>query len=212
MAVSFDADDLEREQVALPRYFPGVTDAPVDHLGDVDQALDGALDAGEGAECDELRHESGHYLPLLVLVDDGIPLLRVGPSQAEGDPLVLRVDLGHVDIDFVAHLEELRRRLVALPRELREVGEAVCPAEVDEDAEAAHAADATLADVAFVQLFDEAFLLREALLLESGAFRKDDSVATPVDLDHFEAELTADHVGHVAAVIFALGRSYADDL
>ena len=115
VAVTLDAYDLEREQVALADDVARVADAAVDKLRDVDQALHGPFDPRERAEGDQLRYQTGDHLALLVFVDDGLPLLGVGPPEAERDLLVFRVDLRDVDVDFVANLEQLRGRLVAVP-------------------------------------------------------------------------------------------------
>ena len=84
-----------------------MTDALFNQLGDVDQPFNRPLNPGEGAEGDELRDEPCHYLSLRILIDDSVPLRGVSPPHAERDLLVLCVNLGHVDIDFVSHLEEV---------------------------------------------------------------------------------------------------------
>ena len=75
MPVALDADDLQRQQVALAHDFLRVRDAAVDQLRDVDQALDRAFDARERAERDELGDHARHDAADLVLVDDEVPLL-----------------------------------------------------------------------------------------------------------------------------------------
>ncbi len=117
----------------------------------MDQALDGSLDAGECAEGRELRDDAWHDFAHLVLVNDAVPVSRLGAADAQGDLLALVVHLHHVDVDLVAEVEELFRRLGAVPRDLGEVDEAVGAAEVDEDAEVAYGADAAFADLAFFQ-------------------------------------------------------------
>ena len=95
------------------------------------------------------------------------------------------------------------------------MGEAVGAAEIDEHAEAAHAGDPAAADIAFVQLLDQALLLLHAPLLQRGALREDDAVAPPVDLDDLEPQRVADGVGQACAasgVLAAALRPEADDL
>src|SRR3989304_5953734 len=79
------------------------------------------------------------------------------------------------------------------------MGEAVGAAQVDEDPEVAHAADAPAANVAFPQLLDEALLLVSTPLLEGGALREDHSVAPPVALDHFQSEGAPELLGQAVA-------------
>ena len=107
MPVSLDADDLQGEEVALSDHLLGVLDAAVNQLRNVDQPFDRAFNAGEGAERDQLRHQSRDHLTLVIRIDNGIPLCGVGPAQAERYLLVLSVDLRHVDVDFVTDFEEL---------------------------------------------------------------------------------------------------------
>ena len=127
MAIPLDADDLEREEVPLAHYLFRVPDASIDQLRDVDQPLHRTFNAGERAESDELSHQAGDHLPFLILINDGVPYARVGAPYAEGDLLVLCVDLGNVDIYLVTHLEQLCGRLVALPSQLREMGQSIRP-------------------------------------------------------------------------------------
>jgi len=91
-------------------------------------------------------------------------------------------------------------------------GEAVSPAEVDEDAEVADGGDATGADLTLGEFVQQAVLLLSAPLLQGRALREDDAVAAAVDLDDLQAKaatdlrrqrvgavragLRADHLGH----------------
>ena len=214
MAVVLDADDLDRDDVALFDDFLRVGDAAVDELRDVDQAFDRALQADEGAERRELRDLAGDDLPFAVAGDDLFPALGLGAADAEGDLLRLVVHLQDVDRHFVADLEQLVRRLRrALPGQLGEVDEAVGAADVDEDAEVADAGDAAGADVAFVQLEEQAFLLGGALLLDGGALREDGAVAAAVELDDLEGDVLADPLGERAlGVLRGAALRAGDDL
>src|SRR3972149_5052943 len=109
MTVALDADDPQRQDVADVHCFARVGDAPLYQLRYVDQALNRAFDAGEGAKRDELGDNAGDDVVHLVLVDYAVPLGRLGPPYAEGDLLRLSVDLHYEDVDFVTDLEELFR-------------------------------------------------------------------------------------------------------
>ena len=109
VAVTLDAYDLERHHVPFVDDLAWVLDAAIGELRDVDEAFHRPIQPGEGAEGDELRHLSGHDLPDLVLINDGIPLLGLGPADAQGDLLRLRVHLHHVHVHFLTDLEQLFR-------------------------------------------------------------------------------------------------------
>ena len=210
VTVALDADNLQRQEVAFAHDFLRVGDAAVDEFRDMDQAFDGALDARKRAEGDELGDHAGHDAPDLVLVDDEVPLFGLRAPQAEGDLLRFGVDLHDVHVDFVADLEHLFGRLVAIPRDFAEVREAVGATEVDEDTEAADAGDAALADLALFELGEQAVLLLRAPLLQRRALGEDDAVAAAVDLDDLEPELLADG-GRETALAVLFGAN-ADDL
>ena len=69
--------------------------------------------------------------------------------------------------------------------------EAVRAADIDEDSEVADAGDAAGADVAFLQLQEEAILFGGALLLDSGPFRENGAIAAPVQLDDLKGDALA---------------------
>ncbi len=148
VAVPLDPDDLQRDDVVLLHHLLGVGDAAVDELGDVNEPFHGTLDASERTEGHKLGDRSRDHLPHVVLIDNLLPQFRSRPPQAEGDLLGLLIHLHYVYVDLVAHLEHLFGRLVALPGEFREMGEAVGPSEVDEYAKAADAADPAASSVA----------------------------------------------------------------
>ena len=115
MPVVLDANDLERDDVAVLKDFLGVTDAPLHDLRHVHQTLDGARQASEGAERDELGDDAGDDVADGVLGDHLLPLLRRGTADGERDLLVFLVDAEDVDVDLVADLEEFLRLGVAVP-------------------------------------------------------------------------------------------------
>ena len=186
------ADDLYGQHVAFVGDLSGVVDPTVDELRDVDEPLNGAFQAGEGAEGGKLGHLAGDDLSFTEVGDDLLPALGLGAPQAEGDLLVLLIDLEHVDFHLVAHLEQVVEGLGrALPGELREVDQAVRTAYVNEDAEVADAGYAAGADLALVELPEEAFLLGGALLLHGRPLGDDGAVAAAVQLNDLNGESTS---------------------
>ncbi len=75
--------------------------------------------------------------------------------------------------------------------------ESVRAADVDEGAEVADRGDATLADLALLQLLDQLLLHLVAPLLHGLALGEDQPVAMAVDLDDLEGQRAADQPGHV---------------
>ena len=89
------------------------------------------------------------------------------------------------------------------------MGEAVGPAEVDEDAEVADRGDLAAPDFALGELAQQALLLLSAPFLHGGALGEDGAVAAAVDLDHLHAQHPADLVGErVGAVAAGLGAHH----
>jgi hypothetical protein len=68
--------------------------------------------------------------------------------EAEGDALLLAIDVEHDDIDFLADLEHLGRMVDAAPGHVGDVQQAVHAVEVDERTEVGDVLDVPLTDVA----------------------------------------------------------------
>ena len=210
MSVALDAHNLDGQHFVLVDDLARVRDASIDEFGNVNQAFDGTVDADESAEGDQLGDLAGDNLANLIAGDDIVPLFGARAPDGEPDFLRLLVDLHHVDIDVATDRKHLLGVDVALPGELGEVDQAVGAAQVDEDAEAADARDATAADFAFAQLRQQAVLLFGAPLLHGGALGEDDAVSASVDLDHFESQRATNEFVEVAAAGVGLGRGAHD--
>ena len=195
VAVLLDAHQLDRHDHAFLQHLARVLDAPVRHLGDVDEPLDGPVEAHERAEGHQLRDPPDQHLADDEAVHGAVPLLGMRALQRERDLARLAVHAEDVGLHLVADLEEVLRLLAALPGELGQVGEAVRPAEVDEDAEVGDGGDAALADLALLQLLDDAFLLLAPPFRHGRALGEDGAVLAAVDLDHLEAHFLAHEGG-----------------
>ncbi len=73
-----DADNPSLDSVALSDHLFGVLDALIAHLGDMDEALDAILDAGEGAEGGELGNRALDHLTKLVALAGATSTARSG--------------------------------------------------------------------------------------------------------------------------------------
>ncbi len=159
MPVVLDAHDLERHHVAFVHHLLWVADAAVHQFRYVYEALDWPGQPGEGAECHELRHDTGHHITNGVLGDQVLPLFRRGSPDRKRDLLRLLVHLHDVDLDLVTDPEALLRVGVAVPRQLGKVSKTVGAAEVNEDAEVPDRGDPACADLAFLQFIQQPVLL-----------------------------------------------------
>src|SRR4029450_7660825 len=115
---------------------------------------------------------------------DLLPWIRLGLLEAERDPLPLAIDIEHLDLNFLADLEQLGRMVHVAPRELGDVDQAVDALEVDEGAEVDDVRDRARDDVARRKPVEDRLAHLLALLLEHRAAREDHVVAAAVELDH----------------------------
>ncbi len=170
-------------------------------LGDVHQALDALLDADERAERHQLGDLARHDLADLVGAGEVLPGVFLGRLQRQRHALALHVDVEHLDGDLVTDGDDLARVVDVLPGQLRDVHQAVDTAEVHERTEVDDRGDDTLADLALLQLGQEAVTDLGLGLLEPRAAREHDVVAVLVQLDDLRLELLADvrlEVAHAA--------------
>ena len=149
----------------------GVVDAlgPA-HLGDVDQALDALLELDEGAvahDVDDLARDAGADR---VLVGDVLPRAGDLLLEAQGDLLLVLVDVEDHDLDLLVDLDHVAGVVDPAPAHVGDVQQAVDAAEVDERAEVGDVLDRALADLADLDLVEE--LLLQLLALISISLRR----------------------------------------
>src|SRR5690606_39048162 len=190
--VQVDVDDLDHGVGTDLDDLLGHLHVALGQLGDVDQALDAVFDADERAERDELGDLARHDLADRVGAGELAPRVFLGGLQRQGDARALQVDLEDLDLDRLADLDDLARVVDVLPGQLRDVNQAVDPAEVDEGAEVDDRGDRALADLALGELVQELGADLGLGLLEPGAARQDHVVAVLVELDDLGFELPAD--------------------
>src|SRR6266498_1178484 len=184
-------DDLRAHRLTLGHDLARVLDVVLRQLGDVNKPLDARHDFDEGAEGDHLRHLPFDDVPLVVHVHHLLPGVRLGLLQAERDALPLAVDVEHLDLHFLADLEQLRGMVYVTPGELGDVDEPVDALEVHEGAEVDDVGDGPRHDIAGRETVEDRLAHLLALLLEDGAAREHDIVAAAVELDHLTAQRLA---------------------
>src|SRR5205823_7671574 len=133
--------------------------------------------------------------------------------EAEADFLVLAIHRDHSDVDFLTDTQDLRGMLDLAPGQLGQVDEAVGAAEIDKCAEIGQARDATVADVASLQLGQQTVLLLRSTLLGRRALGQDEPIAAAIHLDDLEVErLTAHRAQLFFDLFLAPAAAQLDDL
>src|SRR5205823_5080895 len=124
--VRVHVDDLHVQLVAFLHHVAGVLHALVAKLADVHEALDSGLDLHEGAEVGHLGDLALHAAADRVLRGQLRPWIRMELLDAEGEALVLDVDVQHHRLDLVALLVQIAGVLDALgPGDVADVHEAI---------------------------------------------------------------------------------------
>ena len=199
---------------------PGMGDALVGQLADVDQALEAVADANERAEVDELRDRAVDDVADVEVGHGRVPRVRLEPADREADPAALVVDVDDLGLDLVADLVAGLGVVDLVPRELALVDEAVDPAEVDEDAERRDRADGAGDLLADLEAAEQLVPLLAALLVQRDLLGQDQAVRLAVDLEDLEPELPADErlqllgdlLGRVARLVVLRPAREVDDL
>src|SRR5262249_50610170 len=98
------------------------------HVADVQQAVDALLDLDEGAVVGEVADDAGDHRVGRVALGDLVPGVGHDLLHAQGDLLLVLVDVEHLDLDHVAGRDQLRRvRDAPRPRHLADVHQALDP-------------------------------------------------------------------------------------
>ena len=132
------------------------------------------------------------------------PRILLGLLEAERHALFLAVDVEHLHVEFLAHLDHFARVAEAAPAHVGDVEQAVHAIEVDERAEVGEVLDHALDGAADLDGVEKALPLFAALLLDEFAARKDDVFPVVVDLDDLEIVGVADELLEI------LGRNNVD--
>jgi len=169
----------------------------------VDQTLDlrRILQTGKCPELGQLGNRALDQLPDPVVLDDLFPGIVLQRLHAQADAPALPVQADHLHLDLIAHLDNLVRTGDVLPGHLRQVHQAVSPAEIDKRAEIAQTADDAPPHFAFLKLFQEGLFALGAAATLGLALAENQTAALAVDLDNLDGDLATDQVGHV---VFAL--------
>ncbi len=194
-----DVEHHRLDLVAHGEHLRGVLDAlRPRHLGDVDQPLDARLELDEGAVLGE-RDDAPADAPADGVAHRGVdPRIRLDLLEPQRDPLAVRIELEHLDLDLVADVEELARVVDAAPGHVGDVQQAVDAAQVDEGAVVGEVLDHAVDDLPGGERLEGFEPQPLPLGLEQRAPREHDVAAPLVELDDLELELLAHHLLEVA--------------
>src|SRR5579885_1341136 len=103
-----DVDHLRLDRIAHLEERARLVDALARELGDVDEALDPLLELHEHPEVGEALHLAPDPAAHRVVRPHELPGVGLGLLEAERDAVVDAVDVEHLDLDLLAHLEDLR--------------------------------------------------------------------------------------------------------
>src|SRR5581483_967094 len=185
----------------------------VDSLGDVAEAFDALGDLDEGTELRGAQNLAVDDVADAVLLEEGVPHVRLKLLDAEREAAILGFDAEHDCLNFFALLQYFAGVLDALgPGEIANVDEAVdAVLDLDEGAEVGKVTDAALDDctggVLVFEMLPGVFL--ELLHAERDAAvvrvdREDDGIDLVAGVNHLRGVLHALGPGHFADVDQAL--------
>ena len=163
-------------------------------FGDVDEAFDALFEFHERAVRHEVRDLAFDPLASREAFFDLVPRIVLGLLEAEGDALLLLVDVEHDDVEFLADLEQFARMSEAAPGHVGDVEQAIHAIEIDERAEVGDVLDRAVHAVADVHAFQELLALFAALLLDELAAAEHDVLPVVVDLNDLEIVGVADEL------------------
>src|SRR5690606_38745901 len=139
------------------------------HFGYVNQAFHALFQLGEAAvvgEVGDLGVDTGTFR---IATGDGNPWIFAQLLQTQGDAVALAVELQHLDVDFVANVDDFGRMLDALPGHVGNVQQTIYAAQVNERTVIGEVLDDTFDNLAFLQGFQQGFALGTVLGFEDGA-------------------------------------------
>src|SRR6185436_11132362 len=179
------------------------------HLGDVDQALHARLQLHERAVVGDVGDGALVARAHRIFRLDAGPRIGLQLLHAQRDALRLGVDADDLDLDRLAHVDDLARMVDPPPRHVGDVQQTVDTAEIDERTVVGDVLDDAVDDLALGQLGHDLGALLGAGGLEDLAAGDDDVAAAPVhlqDLEGLRGVHERAHVAHRAHVHLAAGQ------
>ncbi len=192
LGVRVEVEDHTFDDLALADDAVGMLDAtrPA-HLRDVDEALDAFLEFDESAVIDEADDAAEHVDAVGVALFGAFPGVGRQLLVAQADALAVGAELQDLDLNLVAHIEELGGMRHASPAHIGDVEKAVDATEVDKRTVVGEVFDDAVDDSAGFQLLEGLFLESRPLFFKKGTAAKHDIAAVLVEFDDLEGKFLA---------------------
>ena len=170
----------------------------VGQLGDVHEAFDAVFDGDEDTELNDLGDLALDNLTRNVGASEALPRIFLGGLEGQGDAFTIEINVEHLDGDLVADLDNLRRVVDVLPRQLGNVDQAVNTAQINECAEIDDGGHDAFANLALLELGQEGLANFGLGLFEVLATGEHHIVAVLVELEDLGLDGLANVRGQVA--------------
>src|SRR5262249_7708665 len=161
------------------------------HFGDVHEAFDARFDLDERAVVGEVGDLAEHARALRITPTQSDPRILAELLHAQGNAVLLLVELEDLGGDLLADLHHLARMTHATPRQVGDVQQAVDAAQVDERAVVGDVLDDALDDGALFQSLQQLGALFAHAGFDHGTARQHHVVALAIELDDLELERLA---------------------
>ena len=168
------------------------------NLADVHEAFHAVLELHERAVGHEVHDLAADAGALRVLQLDLFPGVLQLLLQAEGNPLLLEVDVQDEHLELLADLHHFARMVDAAPAHVGDVQQAVHAVQIHERAEIGDVLHDAAAGLAGLDFHQQLLLLLAAGFLDQVAARQHDVAALVVDLDDLAFQRLAEEVVQVA--------------
>ena len=189
--------DLGIHNIAHGEYILGLAYTAVGDLGDMDKSVNAGQDLCKSAEGHELDDGNGGNAAHLVLVGESSPGVGIGVLVAQGDLALLLVEVDDVDINLVAHGEDLGGLVDTSPAKLGHMYHTVDAADVHKSAVAGHGLDNTVVMLAYLDLIPDGLGALTALSLSNAADRSHHTLAGLVYLGDLKTHGLLQQLAHI---------------
>src|SRR5581483_1184454 len=169
------------------------------HLGNMHQPFDAAFELDESAVVHQADHLALHARADRILFRHRVPGIGGELLHAEGDALLLGIELEHDHLDFLADFDDFRRMVDPPPGHVADVENAVDAAEIDEGAVAGDVLDRAFENNALFEDLENVFFQRLTLFFQQHPARNHHVAAGAIEFEDRKAVGQADKTVEVAA-------------
>ena len=156
------------------------------HFGNVYQTFDTLFDLNERTVVGQVGHLAEQACALRVATCQTIPRIVAHLLDAQGNAILLLVELQYLGFNFVANRQHFGRVLHATPCQVGDVQQAVDTAQVNECTVVGDVLDDTLDDCAFFQVFQQGLAVGTLRCFQHSAAGNHHVVALAIQLDDLQ--------------------------